>query len=477
MNTYQCGRPLFLAAMFVLVACDDATTTAPGGATIAVDGGSTATPGARPDLDAMARGGDCPAPTGTAINHGGDIVADEAWPAGIHRVTSNLRVLATVTLDACARVEVDPDFGIAVGAAPTVGKLVAKGRSGTKLEPVILTATDPARPWAAVVVDGTGSVDLSYTVLANGDAPGTQQNGGGILRVFGASSTSTPGLPSITKNVRADWLLLESSGGPGANMLRYAGFADDSTALAVRGAKSDALRIELGAAGALPKELLFSGNARDAIVVEETWSGTIPTTFVKRAVPYSVDGPLYVQGILDGELAVLNVEPGVTVRFGEGKGASGVYVGTSASRQGQIVARGTVDQPILFTSARPAPAPGDWMGLYFRAYPPSGTALEHVTIEYAGGDSSAVGAGCGPRDNDASVLVMGDRPADAWIRQSTLRFGGGETGIVLGWTSDEAGPDFVGDNVFQTMPTCRVSRWRAKTGPACPENGGNPTCL
>jgi hypothetical protein len=428
----------------------------------------------------LARGGDCPASTGAGVDHSGDIKADETWKAadGPHRVNSNLRILATVTVEVCARVLVGDGFGIQIGAAPTAGKLVARGSNDAgKLLPVIFTSADPQKRWASIVVDATGTADFAYAVLDNGDATGTQQNGGGVLRVFGASSTSVGGVPAITKSVRAEWLLLQGSEGPGANMLRYAGFTDDSTALAVRGAKSDAMRIELGAASALPKELVFQNNARDAVLVEQAWSGMISTTFVKRSVPYDVDGPLYIQPVENAAAVTLNVEPGVTVRFGQGRGASGVCVGTSDARQGQIVAKGTAALPIRFTSSKAAPAPGDWVGFYFRHYPLSGTAFEHVTIEYAGGESGARGFGCGPADNDASMLILGKRPTDAWVKSSTFRFGSGETGIVLGWVSDEAGPDFVGDNAFESMPSCRVSRWRTVAAPVCPDNGGNPTCL
>lgn len=119
----------------------------------------------------------------------------------------------------------------------------------------------------------------------------------------------------------------------------------------------------------------------------------ISTTFVKRSVPHDVDEPLYIQPVEDSAAVTLSVEPGVTVRFGQGRGASGVYVGTSDARQGQIVARGTAALPIRFTSAKPTPAAGDWLGFYFRYYPLSGTAFEHVTIEYAGGESAPSASG------------------------------------------------------------------------------------
>lgn len=468
-------------ALASLAACEETTTSAPldggnatGPTTSDADGGVS--PTSRPDLDAMARGGDCgPAPS-AVVEHRGEITADETWSAGsLHRVTSNLRVLATLTLEACTRVEVGGGYVVSVGSSSGAGKLVAKGSNAGALRPVLVTSTDATKPWLGLEVDATGSADLAYTVLA-GAGPGSASNVG-MLRVFGASRSSDPALPTVTKSVRAEWLLLEGAKTSGVYLQRYAGFTDDSPALAVRSSEAEAIRVELGAAGAMPKELVFARNTRDAILVEQSWSGTIPTTFVKRGVPYDVDGPLYVQSLRDGDVATWTVEAGVTVRFAEGRGASGVFVGASEALRGQVVARGTAAEPIRFTSSKAAPAAGDWMGFYFKAYPTSGTRFEHVTVEYAGANNSTIGSGCGPSDNDASMFFGGKRPTEGWVRASKFRNGAGQTGIVLGWTSDEDGPDFVADNTFENMPSCRVSRWKKATGPACPGTSADVTCL
>jgi hypothetical protein len=431
---------------------------------------------ARPDFDAMVRGGDCLAASGEAIEHGGDITTDEVWAAGVHKISSNVRVLATVTVEACAKVEIGDSRTIQVGSSPTVGKLVLRGsREGGKLLPVRFTAQETSRPWGAIVVDGTGSLDATLAVLEGGDSVTAQQNGGGMLRVFGKSSTSDGGTPSITKNLRSDWLLVQGAKASGIALLRYAGFSDDSTGVAIRGSEGESLRTEIGASSALPTELFFSGNAKNEVLLEQTWSGTLSTTVRAKGVPYRIDGALYLAPVEDGAPAVLTVEPGVTVRFGAAKGSSGIYVGTSETRQGQIVAKGTADAPVRFTSAKDVPAAGDWMGLYFRSYPTSGNAIENAVVEYAGGESAATGFGCGPRDNDATILLLGARPTSAFVQGTTLRSGGGNAGIVLGWKSDESGPDFLSGNRFESMPACSVSRPRGADN-ACP-GSGEPVCL
>lgn len=447
------------------------------------DGGSPPTGNERPDFDKMARGGDCPAAVGPGVDHSGDITADQVWKAsdGVHRVASTVRVLATVTLEACARVELDTSGGLTVGSSSTSGKLVAQGSfSDGKLLPVVITAKSMANRWGAIVVDSTGSLDLSYAVVSGGDSLASQQNGGGMIRVFGVSSTSAGGTPVITKSFRSRWALVDGALSYGINLLSYAGFTDDSSGVAVRGTatgpQGGPIKIEVGAVQALPANLYLANNMSDEVFVEQTWSGTLSHTYRNLGYPYHVMQGISLQPAEDGPPAVMTVEPGVTLRFDDGRNTSGVKVGATDKRQGVIVARGTADKPIVMTSAKLPAAPGNWRGIYFSEYPAAGHAFEYVTFEYAGGDSSATGFGCGPADNDATILILNQRPSESWVKNCTFRNGGGGTGIVSGWVSDEPGPDFKATNKFEGMPACHVSRWRSANN-SCPSAGVTPDCL
>jgi len=482
MRTVTFAAPLCLAFL-ALAACESSSTSSSSSSGGSSSGGSSSggnpAPG-QPDFDAMAKGGDCAAPTGAGVEHRGDITTDQVWKAseGVHRIDSTVRILANVTIEACARVELSSSGQIEVGSTSVPGKLVTAGTlEGGKLSPVLIGAKDPAKPWGAMVVSGLASLDMSYTVVSGGDAPGTQQNGGGQIRVFGESSPSKSGLPKVSKQVRSNWLLVEGAQSYGVQMLYYAGFTDDSTGLAVRKTKGAALKMEVGAVQALPPALHFSGNTSDEVFVDQSWSGTLDHTYRALGVPYRVMATVYLQPIEDGAPAKMTVEPGVTLRFDNGRNTSGITVGATDKRQGVVVAKGTADKPIKFTSAKAAPAPGDWMGFYFRYYPTSGHAFEHVTFEYAGAQSGAVGFGCGPKDNDATILILNERPTESWVKNCTFKNGGGETGIVLGWTSDESGPDFKATNTFESMPQCSVSRWRTKATNGCPSSGVTPDCL
>ena len=455
-------RKTTLLLPLALFACTPTTSNPPG-----PDGG-----GSSVDLDRLVAGGDCPSAQGAGVDHATDITADETWRAadGPHRVTRNVRVLATLTVEPCATVLVSDGVRIDVGAAPKAGKLIALGTASGGLKPVRFMAADAGKPWGAIVLDSTGAAELSVTALIDGASPAAAQNGGGALRAYGVSPKSTED-PAITASLKANDLLVERPGDLGVNLQRYAGFAPGSTHVEVRGAKQAPLRLELAAAGTLPKVTL-SGNARDEIELDS--SANIPTTTIPKAgAPYRVLRALVIGSAVDGQVATLTVQSGVTLRFDDATNDSGITLGASPTRQGVIVAKGTASEPITFTSAKDAPAPGDWAGLYFRDTPTSGNAIENAVIEYGGAPSGAQGYCCGDAANDASILLF-ERPADAFVRNVRFRRGAGDTGIVLGWKSDEDGPDFKATNTFEEMPTCAVSHWRRMDG-SCPN--GQPECL
>ncbi|HEY3354860.1 MAG TPA: hypothetical protein VGQ83_16520 [Polyangia bacterium] len=76
------------------------------------------------------------------------------------------------------------------------------------------------------------------------------------------------------------------------------------------------------------------------------------------------------------EGAVLTIQPGAKLSFTPD---GYLYVD-----HGQLVARGTTEAPIVFTSANPTGGAGDWIGLVFEEKTMAGTVLDHVVVEFAG---------------------------------------------------------------------------------------------
>jgi parallel beta-helix repeat protein len=119
------------------------------------------------------------------------------------------------------------------------------------------------------------------------------------------------------------------------------------------------------------------------------------TTWTLAGSPYIVTGS---SGIVIGCNATLTIEPDVVVKFNP---TLAIVVGSNAFGKGSLVARGTAESPIIFTSIKDPcnildPArPGDWSRIHFTDYAVdavfnpdgnyvSGCILEHVIIEYAG---------------------------------------------------------------------------------------------
>ncbi len=105
-------------------------------------------------------------------------------------------------------------------------------------------------------------------------------------------------------------------------------------------------------------------------------------TYLNSLYSYTLDGTLSVK---DG--ATLTIPAGMTIEAT--KGFSSYVI---VEQGGMIVAEGTADAPIIFTSAESAPAAGDWGGIIINGYAPisggvSGTTEIDATLPY-GGDIS-----------------------------------------------------------------------------------------
>jgi hypothetical protein len=88
--------------------------------------------------------------------------------------------------------------------------------------------------------------------------------------------------------------------------------------------------------------------------------------------PYLVEG-----GVTIDEAATLRILPGVVVRFAPG--ADGILV-----KSGRVIAQGTADRRVTFTSASTTPAAGDFKtAVRVVARTNQTSTLEHVVVEYA----------------------------------------------------------------------------------------------
>ena len=105
-------------------------------------------------------------------------------------------------------------------------------------------------------------------------------------------------------------------------------------------------------------------------------SGAINASVTWHAgVPYQILAPLKVRG----SSTVLTIEPGAEVRFAEG-------ASLAVENGGAINAAGTIDNPVVFTSAAATKSAGDWE---FIGGNSGRISLSCATVEYGGGKSGA----------------------------------------------------------------------------------------
>jgi hypothetical protein len=161
----------------------------------------------------------------------------------------------------------------------------------------------------------------------------------------------------------------------------------------------------------------------------------------------------------------LTVEAGARLLFPKlGPTTVGAMVtfGTNGSSPNNLVgvlkAQGTAAEPIVFTSGEATPAQGDWVGLWLDTA--TGSQLDHVVIEYAGGVNGIGSNNCkDPATQDQGGLLVGDFetqyvPPSNLLTNSTIRFSAGY-GIVAMWVAGALNtPDLTATNSFSSNALC-----------------------
>jgi hypothetical protein len=410
----------------------------------------------------------CPTPTGAPIEHSTRIEADETWAAGLHDVTFDILVHndATLTIEPCAVVRVIPTRGFQVNGG---GKIVAHGSAD---QPIVFQGQDHAA-WGSILVDSTGYVDLAYvTVQDAGELGATRGSAGGALHLAGVFDQP------LQRLAKVDHVTLEGAVRFGAVLEMRGAFTDDSDSLTITGSGEMAMWASASSLGSIPPGD-YSGNMVDAIRIKTDTNVDADVTIHERGVPYVVGGDgassqLRVHG-LDDKLAVLTIEPGVTLEFPKSDRDSALYLQHSSNApvdapSGALVAVGTAKKPIVFTSAEATPAAGDWIGVWFDAFSAQ-DELDYVRVEYAGGDTGTDSFSCGTPQapnkstNRAAIAIFAE-PTGEFVKHTTIA-GSAWNAFDRAWTNGTA-VDFRPTNTFSNIQYC------AQTYPR--QEGPSATC-
>lgn len=325
-----------------------------------------------------------------------------------YRFDGMTKVTAELTVDPGVTVEFVEDGELRVTDG---GSIVA---DGTAAAPITFTGTESVPGhWSGIIIWRPGASPQSVldhvTIAYAGGEPvtpdfdvygynlvlGSPITSDSSANAFGTTLTNTTlshgagyGLhighgSTFVQNGFADNILTDNALGAAHVSAQSARWLDDGTTY---GASGDHV-------------LLDARIARDDVTSNATW-------------PSLGDDRRYqVTGIINLE-AVLTLQPGVTLSFGQNTGLF------AQSADAGIVADGTPTNPILFTGE--IAEGGSWYGVYLREARMSGNVMDHVTIEYGGGDAAWV-------SNPLFNLSIGQSLVDAAqmdVTNSTFRDAG-----------------------------------------------------
>ena len=279
-------------------------------------------------------------------------MADAGTP---YLFTSYTRIYnnATLTIQPGAELQFELNRYLYVGnSSDSTGTLIAKG---TADEPITFTGSSDA-PWSYLYFGdytGEGSI-LSHCIIENGGSST------GMVRV---NATENLTIEYCTfKNSKTSGLYLTSDGVP---TLRENSYENNGTyPIHVDTAES---------LSAIDAASTYTGDNDNRILVDDL-NLTSDATMADAGTPY-----LFTSYTRIYNNVTLTIQPGAELQFELNRY---LYVGNSSDSTGTLIAEGTADEPITFTSAQATPAAGDWGGIYLYSYD-GGSSLLNAIIEYA----------------------------------------------------------------------------------------------
>lgn len=402
----------------------------------------------------------CPTTTTGPTVHEGDVAADETWTAEasphIVRGEVHVRDGRKLTIAPCAvvQLETSANLDVAYPLTPNQGSVVAEG---TADKPIRFVGKDGGR-WGHINVVAPGTARFAYVTFEDG--------GGGDTWSHETISVSGDGTFGRKPLLFVDHVTIKGSRGAGIRLDTGAAFAPGSKDLVITGSGANndfhpyPLDVGQAAIDTIPTGT-YTGNHKDEILIRpETVDGAggfqEDTTMHDRGVPYHVSNAGDHDDLMIGtgsKDAVLTVEPGVKVRFEKG---AALLIESHGAGTSSIVARGTKEKPIVFTSAAATPAPGDWRGLYFNGPIAPKNALENVRIEYTGADCSCSMVTCsGGVTEFEGAIIFGEEPKTMFMKDTVIAHGSGH-GVVQGYTGLSL--DWKGSgNAFEDIAMCPVT--------------------
>lgn len=308
------------------------------------------------------------------IHHSGTISQDESWGPGIHLITNYLGVEgATLTIEPGAIVKFGTYGRIGVGYSEENSTLIAEG---TAQHPIIFTSADNNPQDGAF----EGINFYEHTTADTRFAYCTFEYGGG--QYFGNQEAMiemkycTVAFEHCTfRHISQKGILLGYEAG-------FSRFEHNTL--------SDIEEYGISILGNYV-HTIGEGNQFDYNgIMVQTDRIDQNVRWEKQSCPYYIHGAILIGGL---EESTLTIAPGTTLLFGNYHPA--IHVGeyqTTQALKGALIAEGTAEEKIIFSSASETPAPGDWHGINFYKGAGLNSSLKHCEINYAGTDYETAAA-------------------------------------------------------------------------------------
>ncbi len=313
------------------------------------------------------------ASNGQGTEHTGIIDADETWsPSGNpHIITGKVTVAGsapqgvTLTILPGVIVRMEEDTSIEIGASNEPGTLIADGNEGAK---IIFTSNQAinTKGWWKHIKFNEQAVNskMSYCVVEYGGGYDSWSSRGNIV-IYESNNVDIDNCTII--NSKSSGIAFPNDNGIGT-----------FTANTITRNTTYGIRLSADQVRGINADNSVAGNVLGGIYVEAD-------TVENDATWHNLDAEYILETfkIASPNGTTLTIEPGTTLKFIED---ASIEVGDS-NTPGKLVAEGSKDLPILFTSNQTLKTKGWWNHIRFTEND-NGSSLLYCQIEYGGGYDS-----------------------------------------------------------------------------------------
>jgi Right handed beta helix region/Periplasmic copper-binding protein (NosD) len=324
----------------------------------------------------------------------GTITKDATWPDTIrYHIAGSITVLGTDGEDAITTLSIAPGAIIKWGLSSlltiggTSGSPGALRAMGTSEKKILFTssAVAPKRGnWHGILFNTTAASTsvldnciVEYAGYGNYGAISAQNSSPSIKNNIVKNNSSygikiQNGSPVIDGNTVSDnnnFAIKIDSGQPVISNNIFSLMSDHP------------ISVPVDSVGELLSDNTFTNSNSDSYIDvvggtisrDVTWNGTLPLNILSSITVKGTDG--------EDNITTLTLNPGQELRFGANLQ---LIIGGTSGAPGALIAVGTTEKNITFTSSAEKPAPSDWYGVYFYATADASSTIENSIVEYAG---------------------------------------------------------------------------------------------